>query len=63
MQYSINYKRNDKTVPAHHMVNYLGNNAKSMHVSIRDSLKKLRTDYIDILYVHWCGNWELATLS
>ena len=24
-----------------------------MHVSLRDSLKKLRTDYIDVLYVHW----------
>lgn len=33
--------------------NYTGNSAKSMHISTRDSLKKLRTDYIDILYVHW----------
>lgn len=33
--------------------NFTGNSAKSMHISIRDSLKKLRTDYIDILYVHW----------
>ena len=33
--------------------NFVGNSAKSMHVSVRDSLKKLRTDYIDILYVHW----------
>lgn len=33
--------------------NYTGNSAKSMHVAVRDSLKKLRTDYIDILYVHW----------
>lgn len=33
--------------------NFTGNSAKSMHVSVRDSLKKLRTDYIDILYVHW----------
>lgn len=38
--------------------NYAGNSAKSMHVSVRDSLKKLRTDYIDILYVHW---WDFAT--
>ena len=29
--------------------NFLGNSAKSMHVSIEDSLKKLRTDYIDIV--------------
>jgi aryl-alcohol dehydrogenase-like predicted oxidoreductase len=33
--------------------NFTGNSAKSMHISVRDSLKKLRTEYIDILYVHW----------
>ncbi|KAH7165193.1 NADP-dependent oxidoreductase domain-containing protein [Dactylonectria macrodidyma] len=38
--------------------NFAGNSAKSMHISVRDSLKKLRTDYIDILYVHW---WDFAT--
>ena len=32
---------------------YLGNHVKSMHVSVEESLKKLRTTYIDILYVHW----------
>ena len=29
-----------------------------MHVSVEASLKKLRTDYIDILYVHW---WDWTT--
>ncbi|KAL4920498.1 NADP-dependent oxidoreductase domain-containing protein [Aspergillus aurantiobrunneus] len=38
--------------------NFVGNSAKSMHVSVRDSLRKLGTDYIDILYVHW---WDFAT--
>lgn len=33
--------------------NYVGNGTKALHVSVRDSLKKLRTDYIDVLYVHW----------
>lgn len=33
--------------------NYVGCSAKTMHISVRDSLRKLRTDYIDILYVHW----------
>ena len=33
--------------------NFTGNSAKSLHVSVRDSLRKLRTEYIDILYVHW----------
>ncbi|GKT63864.1 norsolorinic acid reductase [Colletotrichum tofieldiae] len=38
--------------------NFTGNSVKSMHISVRDSLKKLRTDYIDILYVHW---WDWTT--
>lgn len=38
--------------------NFTGNSAKSMHISVRDSLKKLRTDYIDVLYVHW---WDWTT--
>lgn len=29
-----------------------------MHVSLRDSLEKLQTDWIDILYVHW---WDWTT--
>lgn len=33
--------------------NFTGPSAKSMHISVRDSLRKLRTDYIDVLYVHW----------
>ncbi|KAF5350897.1 hypothetical protein D9758_010530 [Tetrapyrgos nigripes] len=33
--------------------NYTGGNVKSLHMSVRDSLKKLRTDYIDLLYIHW----------
>ncbi|KAJ5127325.1 hypothetical protein N7448_008104 [Penicillium atrosanguineum] len=38
--------------------NYVGNNAKSMKVSLEASLKKLKTDYIDLLYVHW---WDFST--
>ncbi|KAH6646716.1 NADP-dependent oxidoreductase domain-containing protein [Truncatella angustata] len=38
--------------------NFTGNSAKSMFVSVRDSLRKLDTDYIDILYVHW---WDFTT--
>ena len=30
-----------------------GNGSKSLHVSIRNSLHKLKTDYIDVLYVQY----------
>ncbi|QLG74128.1 hypothetical protein HG535_0G00130 [Zygotorulaspora mrakii] len=38
--------------------NFGGNNRRSLHVSVRDSLRKLKTDYIDILYLHW---WDHMT--
>ncbi|KAJ9141633.1 Aryl-alcohol dehydrogenase [Coniochaeta hoffmannii] len=38
--------------------NFAGNHRKSLHMSCRDSLRKLRTDYIDILYIHW---WDHTT--
>ena len=34
-------------------VNYSGNSKRSLHMSVRDSLKKLQTDWIDILFLHW----------
>jgi len=37
---------------------YTGNNVKALRLSLEASLKKLRTDYIDILYVHW---WDYTT--
>ncbi|GAP84860.1 putative aryl-alcohol dehydrogenase Aad14 [Rosellinia necatrix] len=40
------------------VVNSCGNHKKSLHMSVRDSLAKLQTDYIDILYVHW---WDWTT--
>jgi len=39
------------------MANYTGNGTKSMHTSLKASLKKLNTDYIDLLYVHW---WDFS---
>ena len=39
-------------------VNQAGNHKRSLHVSLRDSLAKLKTDYIDILYLHW---WDWTT--
>lgn len=39
-------------------VNYSGNSKKALRLSVQDSLKKLRTDYIDLLYLHW---WDWST--
>ena len=38
--------------------NFQGNHAKSLKVSLQASLKKLQTDYIDLLYIHW---WDFTT--
>ncbi|KAI0365741.1 aryl-alcohol dehydrogenase [Pilatotrama ljubarskyi] len=38
---------------------YVGNNLKSMRVSVDESLIKLRTSYIDIFYVHW-WDWDTS---
>ncbi|KAJ6577770.1 aryl-alcohol dehydrogenase [NADP+] [Mycena capillaripes] len=56
-KYTTNFKaRNDAFAQK---VNYTGNNVKSMHLSVEASLKKLRTTYIDILYVHW-WDWDTS---
>ena len=47
-------------------VNYTGNHRKSLHLSVKDSLVKLQTDYIDLLYLHWwvsCNKSEPLELS
>ena len=38
--------------------NYVGNHSKSLRVSLEASLKKLQTEYIDLLYIHW---WDFTT--
>lgn len=38
--------------------NHCGNHRRSLHMSVRDSLVKLGTDWIDILYLHW---WDHTT--
>ncbi|PNP38584.1 hypothetical protein TGAMA5MH_09665 [Trichoderma gamsii] len=55
-KYTTNYENapDSKKIKA----NYTGNGSKSLHVSVEASLKKLQTDYIDILYVHW---WDFST--
>ncbi|BCS24397.1 putative aryl-alcohol dehydrogenase Aad14 [Aspergillus puulaauensis] len=39
-------------------VNYSGNSRRALHMSLRDSLAKLQTDWVDVLYVHW---WDQVT--
>ncbi|KAH9976815.1 Aldo/keto reductase [Lactifluus volemus] len=56
-KYTANFKRGHDSVT--HKVNYYGNHAKSLHVSVEASLKKLRTSYVDILYVHW-WDWTVS---
>lgn len=40
------------------VVNTTGNGTKSLHLSVTNSLKKLQTDYIDVLWMHW---WDMST--
>lgn len=40
------------------LANTTGNGAKSLHVSVEASLRKLQTSYIDLLYVHV---WDYST--
>ncbi|KAF9064057.1 NADP-dependent oxidoreductase domain-containing protein [Rhodocollybia butyracea] len=56
-KYTTCYKIGDSSIKQR--VNYTGNNAKSLHISVEASLKKLRTSYIDILYVHW-WDWDTS---
>ncbi|EGN98177.1 hypothetical protein SERLA73DRAFT_183083 [Serpula lacrymans var. lacrymans S7.3] len=55
-KYTTNFQRGNSNIKQHAM--YAGNSFKAMHISVEASLKKLRTSYIDILYVHW---WDYDT--
>ncbi|KUI54835.1 Norsolorinic acid reductase A [Cytospora mali] len=54
-KYTTNFKAG--TGDKHIMANFTGNGTKSLHTSVNASLKKLQTDYIDLLYVHW---WDFS---
>ncbi|EIW56681.1 aryl-alcohol dehydrogenase [Trametes versicolor FP-101664 SS1] len=55
-KFTTDYKRGKTDIKQHSA--YVGNSTKSLHISVEQSLKKLRTSYIDILYVHW---WDYTT--
>ncbi|KAF8968933.1 NADP-dependent oxidoreductase domain-containing protein [Flammula alnicola] len=38
---------------------FVGNSTKALHISVEASLKKLRTSYIDLLYLHW-WDWDTS---
>ena len=44
--------------PVTNKANYVGNHSKSLRVSLEASLKKLQTEYVDLLYIHW---WDSTT--
>ncbi|KAF4616543.1 hypothetical protein D9613_008388 [Agrocybe pediades] len=54
-KYSSNYKSHDSNIPQ--KIFYVGNSVKSLHISVAASLQKLRTTYIDLLYIHW-WDWD-----
>ncbi|KAJ3504922.1 hypothetical protein NLJ89_g7686 [Agrocybe chaxingu] len=54
-KFSSNYKMRQ---PVPQQIFYAGNSNKALHISVDASLKKLRTTYIDLLYVHW---WDHDT--
>ncbi|WYZ45338.1 hypothetical protein EsH8_VIII_000654 [Colletotrichum jinshuiense] len=55
-KYSTNYQAGPNSPNI--MANFTGNGSKSLHTSVEASLRKLQTDYIDLLYVHW---WDYST--
>ncbi|KZT58609.1 Aldo/keto reductase [Calocera cornea HHB12733] len=55
-KYTIGYRRPRGDAKTY--TNYTGNHKKSLLLSLRDSLEKLQTPYVDILYLHW---WDYTT--
>ena len=54
-QYSSNFKRGAHLLQK---TQFVGNSMKSLRNSVDASLKKLRTDHVDILYLHY---WDYRT--
>ncbi|KAF4616919.1 hypothetical protein D9613_008393 [Agrocybe pediades] len=56
-KYSTNLK--NRKPEFKQQIMYTGNNTKSMQLSLEAALKKLKTHYIDLFYVHW-WDWETS---
>ncbi|KAH7138699.1 putative aryl-alcohol dehydrogenase Aad14 [Dendryphion nanum] len=54
-KYTTHYRKHDLGIAG---INYAGNHKKALRLSMEASLRKLRTSYIDILYLHW---WDHTT--
>ncbi|TBU29642.1 norsolorinic acid reductase [Dichomitus squalens] len=54
-KFSIGHRNMDANVQIR--VNYQGNHRKSLVLSVQDSLDKLQTSYVDILYLHF---WDYS---
>jgi len=57
-KFTTNYRTYAVKDNEQNATSYGGNGPKSLKLSLRDSLRKLQTDYIDILYVHW---WDYSS--
>jgi len=55
-KYTTQFKRLDDAYKQ--KVHFAGNSTKTLRNSVEASLKKLRTTYIDVLYLHW---WDFST--
>lgn len=55
-KYSSAYRTHEKDVKI--QSNFGGNGTKSLRLTLENSLKNLRTSYIDLFYVHW---WDYNT--
>lgn len=53
-KYTTGYRTHNKSEI---QANYVGNNAKTLRLSVEASLKKLRTEYIDLVCVWLCHSF------